>query len=92
MAENPPGPAKPLDVERLHYLVRLMKRYDLTALDVNDSSVQIRLRRSSPHAIPPHAPAPPLPVAPTVSPARRPCHPPRHREQSHLRPLPRRLP
>ena len=55
MAENPPGPAQPLDVERLHYLVRLMKRYDLTALDVNDSSVQIRLRRSSPHAIPPHA-------------------------------------
>jgi acetyl-CoA carboxylase biotin carboxyl carrier protein len=64
MAENSPGPAKPLDVQRLHYLVRLMKRYDLTALDVNDSSVQIRLRRSSPHAVPsfvavgPSAPVP----------------------------------
>ena len=34
MAENPSGPAKPLDVKRLHYLVRLTKRYDLTALDV----------------------------------------------------------
>ena len=48
MAENSPGPAEPLDVQRLHYLVRLMKRYDLTALDVKDGSVQIRLRRSSP--------------------------------------------
>ena len=50
MAENPSGPAKPLDVQRIHYLVRLMKRYDLTALDVSDSSVQIRLRRRSPRA------------------------------------------
>jgi acetyl-CoA carboxylase biotin carboxyl carrier protein len=69
MAENPPGPAKPLDVQRLHYLVRLMKRYDLTALDVNDNSVQIRLRRSSPHTVPPHASAPPVPVATTVPPS-----------------------
>jgi acetyl-CoA carboxylase biotin carboxyl carrier protein len=68
MAENPPGPAKPLDVQRLHYLVRLMKRYDLTALDVNDSSVQIRLRRSSPHTVTSQAPASPLPVALTVPP------------------------
>ena len=50
MAENPSGPAKPLDVQRLHYLVRLMKRYDLTALDVSDGSLQIRLRRRSPRA------------------------------------------
>jgi acetyl-CoA carboxylase biotin carboxyl carrier protein len=49
MAENFSGPAKPLDVQRLHYLVRLMKRYDLTALDVSDGSVQIKLRRRSPH-------------------------------------------
>ncbi len=48
MAENPSGPAEPLDVQRIHYLVRLMKRYDLTALDVSDGSVQIRLRRRSP--------------------------------------------
>jgi acetyl-CoA carboxylase biotin carboxyl carrier protein len=61
MAENPSGPAKPLDVQRLHYLVRLMKRYDLTALDVSDSSVQIRLRRSSPHAAASHiATGPPI--------------------------------
>jgi acetyl-CoA carboxylase biotin carboxyl carrier protein len=58
MAEDPSGPNKPLDVKRVHYLVRLMRRYDLTALDVSDSSVQIRLRRSGPLAAsPPAAPA-----------------------------------
>jgi len=45
MAETSSGPSEPLDVKRIHYLVRLMKRYDLTALDVNDQTVQIRLRR-----------------------------------------------
>ena len=59
MAEKPSGPTEPLDVQRLHYLVRLMKRYDLTALDVNDSSVQIRLRRSSPHSAPAYSAPPP---------------------------------
>jgi acetyl-CoA carboxylase biotin carboxyl carrier protein len=49
MAEKSSGPAKPLDVQRLHYLVRLMKRYDLTALDVSDGSVHVKLRRRSPH-------------------------------------------
>ncbi len=50
MAEKASGPAEPLDVQRIHYLVRLMKRYDLTALDVLDGPVQIRLRRSHPSA------------------------------------------
>jgi acetyl-CoA carboxylase biotin carboxyl carrier protein len=68
MAENAPGPAKPLDVQRLHYLVRLMKRYDLTALDVSDSSVQVRLRRSSPHVVPSHASAQPPLMAPSFPP------------------------
>jgi acetyl-CoA carboxylase biotin carboxyl carrier protein len=45
MAEPSSGRSEPLDVERIHYLVRLMKRYDLTALDVTDQTVQIRLRR-----------------------------------------------
>jgi acetyl-CoA carboxylase biotin carboxyl carrier protein len=48
MAENPSGPAEPLDVRRIHYLVRLMKHYDLTALDLIDGPVQIRLRRRGP--------------------------------------------
>ena len=51
MAEKPSGPSDPLDVQRIHYLVRLMKRYDLTALDLNDGPVQIRLRRQSPRGI-----------------------------------------
>ena len=33
--------------------MRLMKRYDLTALDLSDSTVQIRLRRRGPEARPP---------------------------------------
>jgi acetyl-CoA carboxylase biotin carboxyl carrier protein len=45
MAETSSDRSEPLDVKRIHYLVRLMKRYDLTALDVNDQTVQIRLRR-----------------------------------------------
>ncbi len=57
MAEDPSHPNKPLDIKRVHYLVRLMRRYDLTALDVSDSSVQIRLRRRGPQAASP-GPAP----------------------------------
>ena len=34
MAEDPSAPKEPLDVKKVHYLVRLMKRYDLTALDL----------------------------------------------------------
>jgi len=58
MAENTSDPAEPLDVQRIHYLVRLMKRYDLTALDVSDGSVQVRLRRRSPGTGSPQPPAP----------------------------------
>ena len=50
MAEDPSTPKEPLDVKKVHYLVRLMKRYDLTALDLSDSTVQIRLRRRGPEA------------------------------------------
>ena len=45
MADDPSAPKEPLDVKRVHYLVRLMRKYDLTALDLSDSKVQIRLRR-----------------------------------------------
>jgi len=45
MAETSSGRSEPLDIKRIHYLVRLMKRYDLTALDVNDQTFQVRLRR-----------------------------------------------
>jgi acetyl-CoA carboxylase biotin carboxyl carrier protein len=45
MAEDPSAPKEPLDVTRIHYLVRLMRKYDLTAIDLSDSAVRIRLRR-----------------------------------------------
>ncbi len=45
MEENSTGPTEPLDVRRIHYLARLMKRYDLASLDLADGRVQIRLRR-----------------------------------------------
>ena len=48
MAENDPDSVEPLDVQRIHYLVRLMKRYDLTDLNISDGQVQIRLRRGGP--------------------------------------------
>jgi acetyl-CoA carboxylase biotin carboxyl carrier protein len=70
MAEPSSGRSESLDVKRIHYLVRLMKRYDLTALDVNDQAVQIRLRRRgsagdprSSYAEPPPSSAQPAPVA-----------------------------
>jgi len=40
-AETP----EPLDVRSIHHLVRLMKRYDLTAIDLIEGPTQIRLRR-----------------------------------------------
>ncbi len=64
MAENVPDQGEPLDVRRIHYLVRLMKRYDLTDLNLSDGAVQIRLRRRGPEQAMalPHA-GPSLPPA-----------------------------
>jgi acetyl-CoA carboxylase biotin carboxyl carrier protein len=77
MAEMPPGPTDPLDVQRIHYLARLMKRYDLSSLDLADGQIQIRLRRRGPEVaamvqqLPPqiHAAvsAPPLPSSSTTA-------------------------
>ena len=36
MPENATEPTEPLDVQTIHHLVRLMKRYDLTAIDLSD--------------------------------------------------------
>ena len=77
MPENPSGPNDPYDPKKLHYLVRLMKQYDLTALDLTGGPVQIKLRRrgpeitSSPHIstqphLVGHAPAP-VPAIPIPS-------------------------
>jgi acetyl-CoA carboxylase biotin carboxyl carrier protein len=58
MAEQGPDPSDPLDVKRIHQLVRLMKRYDLTDLNLTDGKVQIRLKRRGSEVSPPPALAP----------------------------------
>jgi acetyl-CoA carboxylase biotin carboxyl carrier protein len=66
MEEISTGGSEPLDVRRIHYLARLMHRYDLSSLDLADGRVQIRLRRRGPEVAglapaptPPHATAVP---------------------------------
>jgi acetyl-CoA carboxylase biotin carboxyl carrier protein len=73
-AETPDPEAEAIGVRSIRHLVRLMKRYDLTAIDFIEGPTQIRLRRRGPEVAPPPAytthptygpPAPlPQPVAP----------------------------
>jgi acetyl-CoA carboxylase biotin carboxyl carrier protein len=49
MPENPTGTDEPLDVRTIRHLVRLMKRYDLTAIDFIEGETKIRLRRRAEH-------------------------------------------
>jgi acetyl-CoA carboxylase biotin carboxyl carrier protein len=73
MPENPPGPIEADNVRAIRQLVRLMKRYDLTAIDFMEGSTQIRLRRRGPETSRPTSTSAtpqsaPLPVAPPVIP------------------------
>jgi acetyl-CoA carboxylase biotin carboxyl carrier protein len=67
MPENPTGTDEPLDVRTIRHLVRLMKRYDLTAIDFVEGETKIRLRRrgteSNPVPTSMQASAPPPAVA-----------------------------
>src|SRR5262249_57982595 len=45
MPEKPSQPNPPFDVRVIHQLVRLMKRYDLTAVNLVEGSTKINLRR-----------------------------------------------
>ncbi len=56
------------DVRAIRHLVRLMKRYDLTAIDIIEGPTQIRLRRRGQEG-PAVAPAPATTPAPAVAPA-----------------------
>lgn len=71
MAEPPPETPDSPDVRTIRQLVRLMHRFDLTAIDLVNEQTKIRLRRGSPalgHAAPP---PPPSPVpAPSPAPSR----------------------
>ena len=74
-AGSAPGDSGAIDVQKIHHLVRLMKRYDVTALEINDGSSRIRLKRghdpvaaSTPAYAPPATAyaAPVQPVAPAA--------------------------
>jgi len=58
MAEKERDSREQVDVQKIHYLVRLMKRYDLTDLNINDGQVQIRLKRRGPETAAPISMAP----------------------------------
>ncbi len=66
MPENPSESPEAENVRAIRQLVRLMKRYDLTAIDFVEGSTQIRLRRRGPevaYAAPSVAAPAPQPVA-----------------------------
>jgi acetyl-CoA carboxylase biotin carboxyl carrier protein len=56
MPEKPTEPTPPFDVHAIHQLVRLMKRYDLTAIDLVEGPTKIRLRRRGSEAVASTAP------------------------------------
>jgi acetyl-CoA carboxylase biotin carboxyl carrier protein len=63
MAEKARDSSEPLDVQKIHYLVRLMKRYDLTDLNISDGHMQVRLKRRGPESAAPIPMAQPMPAA-----------------------------
>jgi acetyl-CoA carboxylase biotin carboxyl carrier protein len=68
MEDNSTSPTDPFDTQKIHYLVRLMKRYDLTELDLQNGQARVRLRRRGPEpASPPVGPAQPT-IGPGVLP------------------------
>ncbi len=54
------------DIRAIRQLVRLMKRYDLTAIDFVEGPTQIRLRRRGPESPPPAHPGP-VNIAPPIA-------------------------
>jgi acetyl-CoA carboxylase biotin carboxyl carrier protein len=47
MPEKPTEPTPPFDVRAIRHLIRMMKRYDLTAIDLVEGATKIRLRRGN---------------------------------------------
>src|SRR4051794_8238472 len=83
MPENETEPTEPIDVQTIRRLGRLMKKFDLTAIDFNDGSTQIRMRRRGGEVVsvpgPPASSPGPLvaPIAvPPASPVPTPPSPP----------------
>ncbi|MBV8076437.1 MAG: acetyl-CoA carboxylase biotin carboxyl carrier protein [Planctomycetaceae bacterium] len=65
MPENPTESSEPRDVRTIRHLVRLMKRYDLTAIDIIEGPTQIRLRRRGIEVV---AAPPAVATAPSAAP------------------------
>ncbi len=66
----PENPTEPFDVRTIHQLVRMMKRYDLTAIDLLEGEKKIRLRRRGPEAAIQYHSAPvamPVPIPAAVA-------------------------
>lgn len=68
MSENASSSAVSTDLETIRLLVRLMHKYDLTAIDLVEAGTQIRLRRGGKAAAqvvaaPAYVPAAPAPMA-----------------------------
>jgi len=61
-----PGPSGPAEIRTIRQLVRLMHRYDLTAIDLDQADSRIRLRRRGVEVVPPAPPHPPAPAAPAA--------------------------
>jgi acetyl-CoA carboxylase biotin carboxyl carrier protein len=59
MPVDPREPTKTPDVRTIHKLVRLMQRYDLTAIDLGEGASKIRLRRRGAQDMPPRGAAAP---------------------------------
>jgi acetyl-CoA carboxylase biotin carboxyl carrier protein len=72
MAENP---TEPHDVRTIHQLVKMMKRYDLTAIDFIEGETKIRLRRRGPEAMPVPLSYMPVPAATMPMPVAMPGQP-----------------
>ena len=66
MSENETEPSEPLDVQTIRHLGRLMKKFDLTAIDFNDGTTSIRMRRRGGESVPVTGP-PALTTAPQLS-------------------------
>ncbi|WP_165066695.1 acetyl-CoA carboxylase biotin carboxyl carrier protein [Paludisphaera rhizosphaerae] len=78
MAEQGPEvrSGEPLDVKKVHHLVKLMKKYDLSEVEITDGPYSVHLRRRGAETVAPaglpaypaaYAPAP-APVAPPAAP------------------------
>lgn len=76
MSETPPETPEAENVRAIRQLVRLMERYDLTAIDLIEGSTKIRLRRRGPEAASPSAGPVPVAYVPTQAPTQSPASPP----------------